>query len=153
MGEPQQKRTEIRVENIMTSEVFAIPLSMTVREAIKLLISNRISGAPVVDSMNHVVSVMTEGDGLKLAAVYGLDKQIAVCADRLPKQNKLITAKITDSFTDVYKTFLSYPVHRVVVVDDNGNLKGIVSRSNVLRVLVESDAPVTAAPTKEQKTS
>ena len=43
-------KTEILVEQIMTSDVHCVNTDMTVRDAIQLLLSRRIAGAPVVDS-------------------------------------------------------------------------------------------------------
>lgn len=134
----------ISVESIMTTNVLTVLPTATVRDAIVMLTSKRIHGAPIVDNMNVVLSMISEGDLLKLAAAVGLDKPIGQCMDRLPKTAKLITARGNDSFTDIYKMFLSKGIHRIVVTDDNGRLKGIVSRSNVLRVLV--DKPVSTEP-------
>ena len=145
MSAAASKPPEVKVEAIMTKSVFAVTQNMTVRDAIVLLTSHKISGAPVVDSMNKVVSVMTEGDALKMAAVPGgMDKTIAKCMDQLCKQDNLVTAKASDSFAEVYKLFLHHAFHRVIIVDSNGKLHGVVSRSNVLRLLVEG-APITKA--------
>jgi predicted transcriptional regulator len=145
---PPTRPPEIKVETIMTKAVHVITQSMTLRDAIKLLTEHKIAGAPIVDGMNNVISVMTEGDALKLAALPGgMDKQISKCMDQLCKTNNLITAKANDSFADVYKLFLHHGFHRVIVVDSSGKLHGLVSRSNVLRLLVES------APTNKEATT
>lgn len=129
----------------MTTQVSSVTATMTVRDAILLLTSKKVSGAPVVDNMQVVVSVVSEGDLLKLAAAVGLDKTIGQCLDRLPKEKQLITARAQDTFTDVYKVFLTKPIHRIIVTDANGRLRGIVSRSNVLRVLVDKPVASDAA--------
>lgn len=147
------------VENIMTAQVHFVTPQMSVREAILLLTTNRISGAPVCDVAQKVMSVVSEGDLLKLAASVGMEGKIASALDRLPKFDNLVTAKRNETFTDVYKKFLTKSIHRIIVVDGNGKLQGIVSRSNVLRVLVDSgkteekaaettDAAEGAAPNK-----
>ena len=139
--------TSITTESIMTTPVFSIDTDMTVRAAIQVLVGKKIGGAPVVDKNNLVVSVVSEGDLLKLAASLGLDKKISDCLSRLPRPEKLITVKREDVFTNIYRIFLSHPVHRVIVIDDHGKLQGIISRSNVLKVLVKFDAK----PAAEQK--
>ena len=137
-GSPAPKMassTPLTVAAIMTSKVVSVLTDMTIRETIQLVLKNKISGVPVVDSTQKVMTVLSEGDLLKLAASVGLDKTIFQCMTRLTKKDKLLTIKKTDIFADVYKRFLSHPVHRLIVVDDIGRLEGIVSRSNVLRVL------------------
>jgi len=126
----------MNVKNFMTSEVHKVTLDMTVRKAIVLLTSNKISGAPIVDHLQNVVSVVSEGNLLKLAAAKSLDKLISDCLNQLPKTSSLITLSTSSSFADVYRLFLSNPIHRIIITDANGRLQGIVSRSNVLRILV-----------------
>lgn len=133
-----KKKPQILVENIMTTQVHAISPLMSVREAILLLTSNRVSGAPVCDKSHNVMSVVSEGDLLKLAASMGLEAKISLCLDKLPKFESLVTAKRNEPFTEVYKKFLTKSIHRIIVTDANGKLQGIVSRSNVLRVLVDA---------------
>ncbi len=128
------------VEKIMTSSVHSIHPDMTVRDAILLLLKHHISGAPVVDSSRKVMSVVSEGDLLKLAASQGLDKTIFQCMIKLTRSDKLITIAKTEPFTEAYKKFLTQSVHRLIVVDNMGRLEGLVSRSNVLRILADPDA-------------
>lgn len=144
---PASTPPPLKVEDIMTSNVMGVPPEMTVREAMQLLSTHRISGAPVVNNMNKVLSVLSEGDLLKLAATEGLDKTISACLPRLCKTENLMTLKKTSTFSEAYMMFLSKTVHRIIVIDGNGNLQGIVSRSNVLRVICStSDAPATQQP-------
>ena len=132
------RMSDMTVESIMTSAVHTVTLKMTVLEAIQMVLSKKIHGAPVVDNSNLVVSVISEGNLLKLAAFSGLDTKIAACLDKLPKPDKLITAKKTDTVTDIYKQFLTHQIHRIIIIDGMGKLQGIVSRSNVLQVFISS---------------
>ncbi|MES2963839.1 MAG: CBS domain-containing protein [Bdellovibrionota bacterium] len=151
----QKPKAAILVENIMTSQVHAVTPAMTVRESILLLTTNRISGAPVCDANQKVMTVLSEGDLLKLAAGLGMDAKISMCLEKLPKFDALITAKKTETFTEVYKKFLTKSIHRIIVTDANGKLQGIVSRSNVLRVLVDAgkSAATEEAPAADKASS
>ena len=135
---PSAPSKPLHVEAIMTSTVLTVNPMMTIREAIILLTTNKISGAPVVDNKQTVLSVLSEGDLLKLAASMGMDKQISLCLEKLPQITDLITARTQTTFAEIYKLFLGRSVHRIIITDDNGKLRGIVSRSNALRVLVDS---------------
>ncbi len=129
---------QVTVESIMTSTVFSVHVSMTIREAILLLVTNKISGAPVIDSSGTVVSVVSEGILLRLATKKGTAETIGPCLPDLPVGDQLITAKRTDSIQAIYKAFLTHSVHRIIVVDDTRKLLGIVSRSNILKMLVQA---------------
>lgn len=128
----------VTVETIMTSTVFSVHVSMTIREAILVLVNHKISGAPVVDSTGTVVSVVSEGSLLKLATKKGTAETIGLCLTDLPTADQLVTARRTDSIQSIYKAFLTHAVHRIIIIDDTRKLQGIVSRSNVLRMLVQA---------------
>lgn len=125
----------LSVEAIMVSEVRTASPDSTVREAIQLLLEYKIGGAPIVDNFGHLVSVVTEGDLLKLAAAGSLDSKLGLCLTQLPKTDKLVTLSKTATFAEAYKIFLSRSIRRILIVDSNGKLQGLVSRSNILRTL------------------
>ena len=75
---------QIVVESIMTANVQRITPEMSVREVIKILTTHKISGAPIVDTLGKVISVVSEGNLLKLAATVGLDKPMSYCMKTLP---------------------------------------------------------------------
>lgn len=135
MGDTDHVPT-VTVEMMMTTDVKAITQDMSVREAIILLLKNRISGAPVLNANHEVVSVVSETDLLKLVT-HGLDQQIGHCLAHLPKQPQLITLRRQDKFADAYKIFLTKSIHRIIVVDSQGRVQGILTRGNVLRILVD----------------
>ena len=132
---------QLTAAGIMVTEVHCVYPSTTVRDAIQLLTSKKISGAPVIDTSRRVVSVLSEGDCLKLAAVVGLDKTISAGLSHLPQGEKLITLKSTATFKEIYKVFVSNRLHRVIIVDSAGRLQGIVSRSNILKLLISMGSP------------
>ena len=129
---------QMLIENIMISAVHSINADMTVRDAVHELLKYKIGGAPVIDSQKKVLTVVSEGDLLRLAAAMGLEKSIFQCMLKLTKTDKLITVLKTDTFAEAYKKFLSHSVHRLIVVDEKGRLEGLVSRSTVLRVLADA---------------
>lgn len=138
----------VTVANIMRSEVHCVTTDMTVREAIEVLLRNSISGAPVVDNGKKAMSVVSQGDLLKLAASVGLEKTIFQCMMKLIKTDKLLTIDKNVPFPSVYKKFLTNPVHRFIVVDSMGRVEGIVSRSSVLKMLVKPAEPAKAPEPK-----
>ena len=131
----------MNVKDFMTANVQCVTLDMTVKQAITVLTTNKISGAPVVDNSQKVISVISEGSLLKLAAAKFLDKSIASCLSHLPKTESIISLSSSSTFIEAYRLFLTNPVHRIIIADSNGRLQGIVSRSNVLRILVNNSVP------------
>lgn len=122
----------MHVKDIMTSNVHVIGMDMTVRKAIEFLVDKGISGAPMVDSQTgKPITVCSEADLMKFAAMDGLDKYVVEFLDKLP--NQLFKVKPDDSFAEVFKAFLTRPVRRVLVVDSQGRLQGVVSRRDIIK--------------------
>ncbi len=123
----------------MTSTVVSIMSSFTVKDAIELLIQKNISGAPIVDANQKVITVVSEADLMKFAVTNPLDSALSKFIPLLTPTKDLITVKRTDSFKSVFKQFLTKPVRRVLVVDQNGKLEGIVSRKNILKAFLQAE--------------
>jgi predicted transcriptional regulator len=130
------KSPEITAESIMRADVHIVTCDMTIHQAIGLLLDNKISGAPIVDTMKRVLSIASESDLMRVAAAVGLQKTIGSTLDQFPKN--VIALRRTSSFTEIFRCFLANPIHRVVVMDDTGKLQGIITRSTVLKVLYGS---------------
>ena len=122
----------------METNVVRILPEMKLREVIEMMIKHQISGAPVVDGLGRVISMIGEGDAIRLAATDGMDATIAHCLQHLTPQHKLITLTRTAPFSDAYQIFLKHKIHRIPIVDGGGALKGFVTRSLILRMFVEA---------------
>jgi len=138
MGNTGGNTHGLTVESIMEKNVIAASQDMTIRDTIKLLLDKKISGAPVVDEHNKIVSIISQIDLFKLGAKGDFDCTIKEKLKYLVPENKIIFVKAGDSFTEVFKKLLANPVRRVVVLDYTNKLRGIVSRSSILKVLLEN---------------
>ena len=54
--------TKIRVKDIMTKEVITVPPDFTVEETAQVLLTNKISGVPVVNDAGRLVGMITQTD-------------------------------------------------------------------------------------------
>ena len=130
----------LKVENIMTKNVFCLSAATTVKDAIKIYVELAISGAPLILPTTEILlTVVSESDLIKFAAMDGLDKPLNDFIDRLPKLEDMVTARAEDSFGALFKKLLLKPVRRVIVVTPAGHVVGIVSRRDVMKAFVEED--------------
>jgi predicted transcriptional regulator len=136
--EPKKTIGSLTVDSIMIKDVHTIDPTMTVKEAIQLLLTHKISGAPVVGAMGKAISVISQTDLMKFAAGGSMDKQIITLLDKLVSPENLIVVRKADPFKEVFKQFLIKPVRRVLVVDGTGKLLGIVSRSTILKAFMDT---------------
>ena len=73
----------MQVKDIMSSPVFEVAADTNVKRVIELMISERISGLPVVDASGRPVGIVSEGDLIRRAELGTADaalKQIALVA-------------------------------------------------------------------------
>lgn len=129
---------KLTVDEMMVTDVISVTPDMKLSDVANLMIRHLISGMPILDNLGRVVSIIGEGDTLRLAAEFGLDCRISHCLDRLPRKEQLITLSKSHQFTDAYALFLKHKFHRIPVVDSSGAIKGIVTRSVIMRLFVEA---------------
>jgi acetoin utilization protein AcuB len=68
--------SRIKVKEIMTKNPITVPLDHTVEETAEILLTNKISGAPVVDHEGQLVGTITQSDIFKvLVSLTGLSKR------------------------------------------------------------------------------
>ncbi len=123
-------------KDIMTTELVVAREDITIEEAIKLLVNNRITGFPVVDNTYRLVGVLSELDVIKTvqeanAPVLDLDKQV-----NFTKKVRSINEETT--WHEILQTFLERNIRRLPVTDAEGRLKGIITRSDIMKALFYS---------------
>lgn len=146
------------VKEIMTKNVITVKPEARIRELAEILVGNNISGVPVVDDAGRICGIVSEGDLMRkeiapqmpdelciLGAVIfyrGLQeyreafrKFAAMTAEQLMTE-KVITVKEEDEVSQVGKIMLEKHIKRVPVLDDSGKIAGIVSRSDIVRMML-----------------
>ena len=147
----------MRAIDVMTSQVVTAAPQMTVQDAAKLMINNRISGIPIVDGDRQLVGIVTEGDfccaGPK-PAPSGSTRAGVSGSRRIPVWPPRTSSPTPDEFGDIMTREVDsvgeFPtlgeianlmetrrIKRVPVVHD-GKLVGIVSRADLLKVLASN---------------
>ena len=136
--------SKLSVEQVMTKTVFYLSSDIRVKDAIQIFVKNKISGAPLIlPTTKILLSVVSESDLIKFAAMDGLDQPLQNFLNKLPELSNLVTARTTDTFGELFKKFLLNPVRRVIVVSRDGHVLGIVSRRDIMAAFVsesESEA-------------
>lgn len=129
--------TSLKVSDIMTTTMHTFTTQDTIRKAMNTLLQYGISGAPLVESgSNQLVSIVSELDLIKFAAMGTMTAPISSYLSKLPQGTDLVTVRAQDPFSEVYKQFLVHSYKRVPVVDDKGIVVGIVSRRDILKAFL-----------------
>jgi len=104
-----------------------------INEVIDIIITKKISGAPVLDDMGKLVGIISEKDCLRIIveqAYHNLPFNPKV-SDYMTRDVK--TMSLRSDIVEAASAFLNTPIRRLPVVDDNGALIGQISRRDVLR--------------------
>jgi CBS domain-containing protein len=132
--------TTLRVGNLMTVDPVVIDPEASAHDAEMLLKSNRISGLPVTAD-GAVVGVISQTDLLNARS----SELIGANWDRVKVRHLMsrpaVTVHLATTVTRAARLMLDEHIHRVVVVDDEGAPVGVLTTSDLLRLLLpEEDA-------------
>ncbi|PWH15950.1 MAG: hypothetical protein DDG60_05015 [Anaerolineae bacterium] len=151
------------VEEVMTREVETLSPEMTVAAAWQKMLETLIKAMPVVDNSGQVLGMVTDEDLLERA---GLQQRLSV-AERLDKplldeeiarlrQSPLrvadvmskppITAQAREPLGLAAMRMAKHGIKRLPVLNDQGQLMGVLSRVDILRLLSEKPAMKMTAP-------
>ncbi|MGW3989196.1 CBS domain-containing protein [Streptomyces sp. NPDC004830] len=147
--------TVYTVSDVMTRTVVALAAGAAFKEIVRTMEGRRISALPVVDTGNRVIGVVSEADllrkeefrdsapdrGPRARPPAGLDKARAVTAADLMTA-PAVTVHPDATLGTAARVMARRKVKRLPVVDDDGVLRGIVSRSDLLRVFLRPDEAI-----------
>lgn len=146
------------VRDVMTARVVAVREDADYKEIVETLRRFRVSACPVVDNGGHVIGVVSEADLLCKLADPELPAGLIRLSWRLGEQTKatavtagrLMTAPAIcihpeASVSRAARMMRDNEVKRLPVIDHDGSLVGVVSRSDVLSVFDQPDPDVASA--------
>ncbi len=125
---------EVRVNEVMTSEVVTVSPDTTMRELMRTLRVNRISGVPVVDG-NDLIGIFSLEDLVK-AVADRRNPQNTTVGDRMTR--KLVVVRADELAVQAVNLFAQYGYGRLPVVDNDGKLVGILTGSDITRGLLRA---------------
>lgn len=126
----------------MSKAVLTLQPDMDVYEAVDILLSKGVSGAPVVDGQNHLIGILTEKDCLRLLSRSAYNELAqGTVADYMSEPKAAVQPEM-DLYT-VAQEFLSNNF-AVLPVLDNGKLVGRVTRRDILRAIQELQKQIAA---------
>jgi CBS domain-containing protein len=149
-------------KDIMNPNVLTVTETMDLQEVAKLFIEEGISGAPVVDELGNLVGVISQSDLVEYQLTTERELTVEAPYYRRPYDDALAPNRgfqleelPADTAKDVMTPFLvtvgedtpirevaermaTCGIHRLIVVDDDQQIRGIVTSIDVLRWVAES---------------
>ena len=115
-----------RFESGVVKDPITISQDMTVRNVLNLIRQHRISGLPVVDD-SKVVGIVTNRD---LRFENNLDQPVK---DIMTPRARLVTVKEGVSIEDAMRLLHQHRLERVLVVNENFELRGLITVKDILK--------------------
>jgi CBS domain-containing protein len=145
----------MKVADIMTRTPLAVRMDATLLEAATIMVQSRVSGLPVIDEEGSLVGMISEGDLIRRAELGTTGRPASrlltflspgrVAHDYVRTHGLSVSEVMSGnviwvspdaSLADVAEAMETHQVKRLPVMKD-GRLIGIVSRADLLRVLVQ----------------
>ena len=120
----------MQAKDIMKKDVITMTPKINVLDAIKILVDNRISGAPVLDNEGRLFGMITEKDLLVSMDFLGIRNAKEVSIEEFMTRDVVSFAQ--DAYLeDIARELVRNNIKRVPIVAEN-KVIGIVSRRDVL---------------------
>jgi CBS domain-containing protein len=124
----------LKVRDIMTKDVISVKKDAPIYEAVDVLLTNQITGVPVVEDDMTLVGILTEKDLLRLfyASEEEKDKTVEYFMTR-----PAVHYNENDSLQSICDFMMINYFRRVPVTSKDGKVVGIISRPDVLRYILD----------------
>jgi uncharacterized protein (DUF39 family)/predicted transcriptional regulator len=119
---------EPTVRDAMTAKVTTGKTSENVTTIANILVVHNIDHLPIVDEQNHLVGIVTSWDIAKATALG--EKSLSRVMTR-----KVVTARMDDSIDIVSRRLSQHNISGIPVVDDQNHVVGIVTASDIARLV------------------
>lgn len=147
-----------RVADVLSKDIVSIPANGTVRDALALMVENRVSALPVVDKRGSCQGILSATDVVELALE--LDEDLRDVGRSHDESQRWILQRLSEHDMDqrnvqevmttavttvpldaplysAAREMLRHRVHRLPVVDTQERLVGIVSTMDILAAFVD----------------
>ena len=152
----------MRIRDVMSEDVATVSPHDPIPKVVELLLKRQVKALPVLDG-KRIVGIITGGDLLRRANMpLRLDVQCQLPADLRDEHIHCLdsggltakdvmtaparTLNIKTRVADALELMTARELKRLPVVDDSGNLMGIVSRVDVLRAIGRASAVTAQLP-------
>lgn len=124
----------VRVSDYMAKKLICFSPEMNIFNAVDKLLERSITGAPVVGDKGELIGILSQTDCLQNVLKGSFyDDSADTVADYM--QTEVDTVRVDEDIVSVAQKLIRNRRRRFPVVDSNGSLVGMITSSDVLRVI------------------
>jgi CBS domain-containing protein len=124
----------LKVRDIMTKGVISVKKDTPIYDAVEMLLTNQITGVPVVEEDMTLAGILTEKDALRL--FYATEEEKNKTAEYFMTK-PAVHYNENDSLQTICDFMMINYFRRVPVTSKAGKVVGIISRPDVLKYILE----------------
>lgn len=146
----------MKLSQLMSTGVITIGPDAPLKEAARRMIEAGVSGLPVTDEAARLIGIITEADFVATEADRRKKKRAGLLRfvyrdEEMASQQKLVKDVMTrdvktlgpdEDHADAARVMEKHGIKRIPVVDDDGVLVGLLSRSDILRAFARPDRDI-----------
>ena len=121
---------ELKISQVMTSNVVTVSPDASILEALDVFKQHRISGAPVMVD-DELIGIISTEDLIRALRDGRIDRSVSAYMTK-----DLITVKAIDKVVEALKVFSKTKVGRLLVVDENNKLVGLLTKGDITNGLL-----------------
>ena len=131
----------------MRRDVVTVAPSSTLKEARRLMREHNVRQLPVTGKENELIGVLSDRDIREAMLPVGIlpgasetkmEEMLANTPVEKVMTRKVVTATVTDSLVDAIVLLHDFRINALPVVDDNGRVAGIITRTDILKAFIEA---------------
>lgn len=125
---------EPTARDIMSTDLLTVEANSSLEDVVKLIVSERVTGVPVVDSEGRMVGVCSDYDIIRQFSK-AKRKERDVFRKKIDYSKKVETVTTETLLSEIAEKFVTMKYRRLPVIDQEGRLVGIITRRDMMKVL------------------
>ncbi len=125
-----------KIKEIMSPSLIHFHEEQSLDEVIEIFLEKHISGAPVKDSSDCYVGVLSKTDLLKKEVITSFkERNNDMTVADIMKRSSLVTIDEDKAVEEAAEIMLHHKIHRIFVTGNHGSIVGVLSSYDVMKVL------------------
>ena len=124
------------VDQIMTRKLLTIASDASLEDAAWGLALKRVQGSPVKDDTGRIIGILSRNDVGVIARLPGT-RDTLKASDAMTRV--LYAVRVGDTVKEAARRFVETGCHELVVLDSEDELVGIVTQTDLVRLLLRND--------------
>ncbi len=127
---------KLTIADYMTKNIFTLKKNVSVVAAIKAILDHKITSAPVIDEEGRLIGMFSEKDSIKVVLDAAYNQDMGGTVGEFMATG-IETVQQEDNIVELAERFQNSAMRSFPVMDED-KLVGVISRTDVLRALVNS---------------